>query len=58
MKRPYAVNKYLFMENVMFKLERKGLLELNIIQLQKGKINIQISLRLSRLSVSNGKIST
>lgn len=58
MKRPYAVNKYLFMENVMFKLERKGLLELNIIQLQKGKINIQISLRLSMLSVSNGKIST
>lgn len=33
MKRTYAVNKHLFMENVMFKLERKGLLELNIIQL-------------------------
>lgn len=33
MKRPYAMNKYLFMENVMFKLERKGLLELNIIRL-------------------------
>lgn len=33
MKRPYAMNKYLFMENVMFKLEWKGLLELNIIQL-------------------------
>lgn len=49
------MNKYLFMENVMFKLEWKGLLELNIIQLQKGKINIQISLR---LSMSNWKIST
>lgn len=33
MKRPYAMNKYLFMKNVMFKVEGKGLLELNIIQL-------------------------
>lgn len=55
MKRPYAMNKYLYMENIMFKLERKGLLELNIIQLYKGKINIQINVR---LSMSNWKIST